>query len=114
MGDSDSIDSGEGEYIGGTTSTHLQTMNFKTLVAPVAALALAIGSATTFAPEAKAKYYGYGGYQGTTNLRVRQRGNGDFQIRNTRTGGYTNYRTRSNGFSYRNSNGTSGRVRIRY
>ncbi len=60
FGDSDSIDSGDGEYIGGTTSTHLQTMNLKTLLAPVAALTLLIvGVLST--PEAKA------GYRCTTN-----------------------------------------------
>ena len=35
------------------TSTHLQTMNFKSLIAPVAALSLAFAGAT-FVPEAKA------------------------------------------------------------
>ena len=54
FGDSDSIDSGDGEYIGGTTSTHLQTMNFKTLVAPVAALTLLIGGMVS-TPEVKAE-----------------------------------------------------------
>ena len=37
--------------------TSLQTMNFKSFVAPVAALAIVIGGATISAPEAKAEYY---------------------------------------------------------
>ena len=84
-------------------------MNFKTFVAPVAALALVIGGVTLSAPEAKAQW----GYQGTTTYGVRPRANG-FQIRNNNTGSYTNYTNRVNGgYRYNNSNGSYGNIRYR-
>jgi hypothetical protein len=82
-------------------------MNFKTFIAPVAALALVIGGVTLSAPEAKAQW------QGTTNYRVNQRVNG-FRVRNNNTGSYTNYTNRvGGGYRYNNSNGSYGNIRYR-
>ena len=111
MGDSDSFCFSDGEYIGGTTSTHLQIMNLKTFVAPVAALTLAIGSATLSAPEAKAQRY-YGGYQGTTTYTTRPRANG-FQVRSS-NGNSTTFTNRGGGgYRYNNSNGSYGNILFR-
>lgn len=69
MGDSDSVHSGDGGYRGGMISTHLQTMNFKTLIALVVALVIGIRGATLSAREAKAQC---GAYQAPSPIRLAQ------------------------------------------
>jgi hypothetical protein len=99
MGDSDSFCFSDGEYIGGTTSTHLQTMNFKTLVAPVAALTLLVGGVVS-TQEAKA------GYNCRTNAFGNQECSG------TMNGQRMNTTTRSNVFGGYETTGTVGGQRF--
>ena len=76
------------------TSTHLQTMNFKTLVAPVAVLTLAIGGVIS-TPEAKAQSY-------TTN----QIGNSTFTYGSDGSSFNTNSIGGSTFYNGRTSNGS--------
>ena len=81
------------------TSTHLQTMNFKTLVTPVAALAMAIGGVVS-APEAMA------GYNCRTNVFGNQECSG------TMNGQRMSTTTRQNVFGGYETTGTVGGQRF--